>query len=387
MTTQDTTTTRRYLFDSANQAKPNPQCLEALALGSSEGWADARKIYHEGRHSSILKQATKETVAQAITETHPKEVHFSPKYQQAVELLAMALAQNYDHVITTEIEKDIVRKAFAEPRFAKVTTLALSDTGGIVIEDLKDKLEKLAADATEQKTILVIQIANHEIGTIQPVVEISALCDQYQVPLILDASSSFGRIEITETKYAGLIIDTADLGNPCQSAILILKDQLKVSPNWNYDGDPWYSGMAPLGICFAAAIAVRDAVGESLARFRALDPFISRLRKELPQKIDDLQIVGSAENRLPHILTFSCLYVEGETLVRALDEKGFIVASGSACLSEENQPSHVLAALGKITQGNIRISLPEDCQENQILEFIQELPKVVRNIRELLGVL
>lgn len=387
MTTQDSIVMRRYLFDSANQAKPNPQCLEALTLGANEGWADARKIYHEGRHSSILKQATKETVAQAIAGTQAREVHFSPKYHQAVELLATALAQNYTHVITTEIEKDIVRKAFAEPRFVKVTTLALSDVGSIVIEDLKEILQNLVADASQQKTVLVIQIANHEIGTIQPVDEIATLCDQYQVPLVLDASSSFGRIEIPHVKYAGLIIDTADLGNPCQSAVLILKDQLKVSPNWNYDGDPWYSGTAPLGICFAAAIAVRDALGASLARFRALDPLITHLRKELPQKIEDLQIVGSETNRLPHILTFSCLYVEGETLVRALDEKGFIVASGSACLSEENQPSHVLAALGKITQGNIRISLPEDCQENQILEFMQELPKVIRNIRELLGAL
>jgi cysteine desulfurase len=86
-------------------------------------------------------------------------------------------------------------------------------------------------------------------------------------------------------------------------------------------------------------------------------------------------------HRLPHLLTFSCLYVDGEALLGALDRAGFAVSSGSSCSSSTLTPSHVLAAMGVLTEGNVRVSLPPDCTEADIDLFLDVLPKAVADVR------
>ena len=102
-----------------------------------------------------------------------------------------------------------------------------------------------------------------------------------------------------------------------------------------------------------------------------------------------MDVVGDADDRLPHVLTFSLLYVDGEALVIELDRRGFAVGSGSACTSSTLEPSHVLAAMGVLTGGNVRITLPLDAiaptLEADVNRFIAELPDAVAAVRAQLG--
>jgi cysteine desulfurase len=96
--------------------------------------------------------------------------------------------------------------------------------------------------------------------------------------------------------------------------------------------------------------------------------------------------VGDPDDRLPHVVTFSCLYVDGEALVTELDRAGFAVGSGSACTSSTLEPSHVLAAMGVLTHGNVRVALDRSTTEDDVERFLAVLPGAVRRVRDVLGV-
>jgi cysteine desulfurase len=101
--------------------------------------------------------------------------------------------------------------------------------------------------------------------------------------------------------------------------------------------------------------------------------------------VPDVEVLGDPVDRLPHLVTFSCLYVDGEALVTELDRIGFGVASGSACTASTLEPSHVLAAMGALTHGNVRVSLTRETTEEQVSELCRALPDVVARLRREIG--
>jgi cysteine desulfurase len=113
------------------------------------------------------------------------------------------------------------------------------------------------------------------------------------------------------------------------------------------------------------------------ARQRGLVNQIRAVAAMLPET----EVVGDPEERLPHLVTFSCLYVDGEALVTELDRLGFEVASGSACSSSTLEPSHVLAAMGALTHGNVRVSVGRATTQEDVDRFVQVLPDVVAGLQ------
>ena len=101
--------------------------------------------------------------------------------------------------------------------------------------------------------------------------------------------------------------------------------------------------------------------------------------------VPDVEVVGDPTDRLPHVVTFSCLYVDGEALVTELDRRGFGIASGSACTASTLTPSHVLAAMGVLTHGNVRLSLTRETTDDDVDRFLAVLPEVVAELRARVG--
>jgi cysteine desulfurase len=132
-----------------------------------------------------------------------------------------------------------------------------------------------------------------------------------------------------------------------------------------------------------AAAASLTAIGRERATLdEAQRALVTRIRAAVPQRVPDAVVHGDPDNRLPHIVTFSCLYVDGEALVSELDRAGFSVSSGSACVADTRQPSHVLAAMGALTHGNVRVSLPRGAGDEAVTAFLDALPPIVARIRE-----
>ena len=137
--------------------------------------------------------------------------------------------------------------------------------------------------------------------------------------------------------------------------------------------------MAAIVAAAASLRAVRQEAAEAGARLSAL---VDRIRARVPELIPDVEVVGDPVRRLPHMVTFSCLYVSGEALLTALDRAGFAVSSGSSCTSSTLTPSHVLRAMGVLSEGNVRVSLPFDTSADDVEQFLAALPGVVSGVRE-----
>jgi cysteine desulfurase len=145
---------------------------------------------------------------------------------------------------------------------------------------------------------------------------------------------------------------------------------------------PW----VPLAL--AAAEAWRQGAADEQRDAEEARTLVDRIRA-VAGGLPDVQVVGSATDRLPHVVTFSVLYVDGEALVHELDRRGVAVASGSACTSDTLTPSHVLAAMGVITHGNVRITLPRREVAPRRAEWVEqlcrELPEAIAAVRAHLG--
>ncbi|HEY9378149.1 MAG TPA: aminotransferase class V-fold PLP-dependent enzyme, partial [Jiangellaceae bacterium] len=113
---------------------------------------------------------------------------------------------------------------------------------------------------------------------------------------------------------------------------------------------------------------------------------VERIRRQVPESVPDVEVVGHPTERLPHLVTFSCLYVDGEALLTELDREGFAVSSGSSCTASTLRPSHVLEAMGVLTHGNIRISLARTTTAAEVDRFLEVLPDVVQRVRATAGV-
>ncbi|TDB87307.1 aminotransferase class V-fold PLP-dependent enzyme, partial [Actinomadura sp. KC216] len=141
---------------------------------------------------------------------------------------------------------------------------------------------------------------------------------------------------------------------------------------------PGFENVPAIVAAAAALEAFRADMAADAARVSSL---VDRIRAEVPQAVPDVEVVGDPVRRLPHLVTFSCLYVEGEALLTELDRLGFAVSSGSSCTADTLRPSHVLEAMGVITHGNVRVSLPRGVRSADVDRFLTVLPGAVDRLR------
>jgi len=228
------------------------------------------------------------------------------------------------------------------------------------------------------KAILCLQFANAEVGTTQPVIN-----RPHSMPWIADATQCIGRIRLPEG-WSGLWAAARDWAGPPGLGIAVVRDP----HHWHRPPQAvrgWLAGTPDVPSAVAAAMALESVVANWAAEAARAHRLIDRMREQIPIRVADIEVVGDPVVRLPHILTFSVLYVAGEALVSELDRRGLAVASGSACVADEQRPSHVLAAMGAFTGGNIRISLPFGCSEATVDRFLEVLPAVVGDLRDQVG--
>jgi cysteine desulfurase len=231
--------------------------------------------------------------------------------------------------------------------------------------------------------LAAVQHANGEVGTLQPVAGAHDAARAAGVPLLVDAGSSFGHAPVGP-QWDVLTLDPGDVGAPPGVAVLVTRAGVRrspVPPAGAGDEDRWFPGGVSVPAALAGAVALQVAAGRVAAGPDPRHALVDRVRARVAAEVPEVDVAGPADGRLPHVLTFSCLYVDGEAVVTALDRAGFAVASGSACTSAAEEPSHVLAAMGALTQGNVRLSLPVGTTAADVDRFCAALPGVVAAIR------
>jgi cysteine desulfurase len=150
---------------------------------------------------------------------------------------------------------------------------------------------------------------------------------------------------------------------------------------------PEQPGPVDLPAVVAAAASLRAVLAGAAQESMRVSALVDRVRRTVAATVPDVEVVGDPDDRLPHVVTFSCLYLDGETLLHALDRLGYAVSSGSACTSDTLRPSHVLAAMGVLTHGNVRLSLHPGVTEEDVDGFLAVLPGTVAALRREAGVI
>ncbi|WP_411092663.1 cysteine desulfurase/sulfurtransferase TusA family protein [Streptomyces sp. 049-1] len=371
-------------FDAASAAPLHPVARQALLASLDEGWADPARLYREGRRARLLLDAAREAAAEAVG-CRADELVFTPSGTRAVHSgVAGALAGRRRvgrHLIVSAVEHSSVLHAAEE----------LERDGGTVTQVPVDRVgavdaEAFAAALGDGTALACLQSANHEVGTEQPVTEVAEACRAAGVPLLVDAAQSLGWGKV-QGDWSLLTASAHKWGGPSGVGLLVVRKGVRFAPQGA--ADERESGRAPgfenLPAIVAAAASLRAVRAEAAQEAARLRELTERIRARVPGLLPDVEVVGDAVRRLPGIVTFSCLYVDGETLLHELDRAGFSVSSGSSCTSSTLTPSHVLKAMGVLTEGNVRVSLPPGTPAEDVERFLEVLPGAVAAVRERLG--
>ncbi|MFB6771542.1 cysteine desulfurase/sulfurtransferase TusA family protein [Streptomyces sp. NPDC056337] len=371
-------------FDAASAAPLHPVARQALLASLDEGWADPARLYREGRRARLLLDAAREAAAEAVG-CRADELVFTPSGTRAVHSgVAGALAGRRRvgrHLIVSAVEHSSVLHAAEElERDGGTVTQVPVDRAGAV------DAEAFAAALRDGTALACLQSANHEVGTEQPVTEVAEACRAAGVPLLVDAAQSLGWGKV-QGDWSLLTASAHKWGGPSGVGLLVVRKGVRFAPQGA--ADERESGRAPgfenLPAIVAAAASLRAVRAEAAQEAARLRELTERIRARVPGLVPDVEVVGDAVRRLPGIVTFSCLYVDGETLLHELDRAGFSVSSGSSCTSSTLTPSHVLKAMGVLTEGNVRVSLPPGTPAEDVERFLEVLPGAVAAVRERLG--
>ncbi|MFF4355273.1 cysteine desulfurase/sulfurtransferase TusA family protein [Streptomyces sp. NPDC001604] len=371
-------------FDAASSAPLHPVARQALLASLDEGWADPARLYREGRRARMLLDAAREAAAEAVG-CRADELVFTSSGTRAVHAgIAGASAGRHRvgrHLIVSAVEHSSVLHA-ADAHKAG---------GGSVTQIEVDRQGRVTpasyADALRPDTALAcLQSANHEVGTAQPVAEVAAVCRESGVPLLVDAAQSLGWGPV-EGDWSLLTASAHKWGGPSGVGLLVVRKGVRFVSQGPADEreSGRAAGFENLPGIVAAAASLRAVRAEAEQEAVRLQELTERIRVRVPRAVPDVEVVGDPERRLPGIVTFSCLYVDGETLLHELDREGFSVSSGSSCTSSTLTPSHVLKAMGVLSEGNVRVSLPMGTPQEDVERFLEVLPGAVAGVREKLG--
>ncbi|MEV6301057.1 aminotransferase class V-fold PLP-dependent enzyme [Actinoplanes sp. NPDC051861] len=367
-------------LDAASATPLHPVAREAMLASLADGWADPARLYAAGRRAQQLHEAATAVVAEILS-VRVDELSFWPSGTSAAQAAVLGGLAGRRRAGSTLVHSAIEHSAVLHA----ARTASASEVG-------VDRLGRLDLDAWSKAVsapgvaLASLISASHEVGTVQPVAAAAELCAEAGVPLFVDAAQTVGRSPVPHG-WSLLSASAHKWGGPAGVGVLAVRKGVRwISPLPQDDlYRPGHSGAANLPAVVAAAASLRAVVAEAAALNARLSVLVDRIRDRVAATVPDVEIVGDPVERLPHLVTFSCLYVDGEALLHALDRRGFAVSSGSSCTSSTLKPSHVLEAMGVLSHGNVRVSLHRDTTEDEVDRFLAVLPGVVAGIRREAG--
>ena len=378
-----------YVYaDNAATTKVSPTAVAAMMPFLTEEYGNPSSFYSLGQRAAEALVKARETVAECLG-AEPGEIYFtgggSESDNQAIRSAAFVGAKKGKrHIISTKFEHHAVLHTLEqlEREGFDVTLLDVHPNGVITVEDV--------ANAIREDTCLVtIMFANNEIGTIQPIKEIGALCREKKIPFHTDAVQAVGHVPINvkEMNIDMLSLSGHKFHSPKGVGALYVRrgiplknliegGQQEKGKRGGTENMPGIAGMA------AALKESTDHMAENMKK-------ITTLREKLItglEKIPHSKLNGDRNLRVPGTVNFCFEGIEGESMLLLLDANGIAASSGSACTSGSLDPSHVLLALGlphEVAHGSLRLSIGEYNNEAEIDHILETVPKVVERLRDM----
>jgi cysteine desulfurase len=378
------TTGRSTYLDHASGQPLHPAARQVLEQAVDLGYADPRRLHRPAREARLMLDNARAVVAECLS-VRPDEVVFTPSGTHAVHLGVLGLlgarVRQGDLLLASAVEHSAVLRAggWHQERGGRLETLPVDEHGRV------DAATVSAAASGRAAAVLALQAANPEVGACQPVEEVA---DRVEVPVFVDACASAGRLPLPGG-WAAAALSAHKWGGPAGLGVLLVRKGARWRNPFPGDerADDRSTGFENVPAALAAAAALRASLEEhdGPEGLGTTHTALTEMLAEAARAIPDTQVFLAPGARLPHVVAFSCLYLDGEALVTELDRLGFAVASGSACTASTLEPSHVLAAMGALTHGNVRVSLGRDTDPAEVHRLAGLLPSVVQRLRERSG--
>ena len=376
----------RIYLDYAATTPVHPEVVKAMLPYFSDVFGNPSAIYSYGQEAAAALEEARAKVAGLIG-SRSEEIVFTSGGTEADNMaligVANAMRSRGNHIITTAIEHHAIIETakFLEKNGFELTYLGVDDQGIVDPDDVRR--------AITDKTILVsVMLANNELGTIQPLAEISRITRQAGVYFHTDAVQAVGRIPVNVDDLGVdlLSMSAHKLYGPKGVGALYIKKGVRMDPITHGGGQERArrSGTQNVAGIVGLSRATELAGQEMAAEAERLTPLRDRLIQGILKGIDHSYLNGHPVKRLPNNANLSFDYVEGESMCLNLDLKGICVSTGSACSSSNLEPSHVLLAMGvpsQLAHGSLRFTLGKWTEPADIDRVLEALPPIVAKLR------
>jgi cysteine desulfurase len=379
---------RSVYLDNNSATRIDDRVLDAMLPFLKDEYGNAQSMHSPGQRAKDALEGARAQVAELIG-SRPDEVYFtscgSESNNLALKGIAKAYRQKGRHIIISAIEHVSILQAAKKlgQQGWDITILPVDGSGRISLQAL--------GSAIRNDTVLVsIQHANPEIGTVQPLPEISRIVHGKGALFHTDAVCTAGVIATNVNDLGADLLSLASstMYGPKGAAALYVKKGVKIAPQ--VDGGVQEAGRRagteniPAIVGFGKACRIASAEMES--NRKRIQPLRDRLINELPQKIEYIFLNGHPHERAPNNVNFSVEFVEGEGMLLFLDERGISVTSGSACTSRTLKMSHVLQATGMdaaVAQGSVLMTLSKHNTADDVDYILAEFPPIVKRLRDM----
>ncbi|MBQ4522177.1 MAG: cysteine desulfurase NifS [Lachnospiraceae bacterium] len=376
-----------YLDNAATTAL-HPEVFQRMQPYFTEIYGNPSSIYSfSGKAKKAIEEARCEVAA--FLGAKENEIYFtgggSESDNWAIKATAFAYRNKGNHIITSKIEHHAVLHTceYLEKLGFEVSYIDVDEDGVIKLEELKA--------AIRPTTILIsVMFANNEIGTIQPIKEIGEIAKEHKILFHTDAVQAYGHlpIDVNEMNIDMLSASGHKINGPKGVGIMYLRNGVRMG-SFVHGGAQERNRRAgthntPGIVGFGAATKLAKETMEERAEYEKnlRDYLMERVMKEIPY----VKLNGHSTLRLPNNANFSFRFIEGESLLIMLDQKGICASSGSACTSGSLDPSHVLLSIGlphEIAHGSLRITLSKETTREEIDFVVEELKKIIERLRSM----
>lgn len=378
-----------YIYaDNAATTKINPVAMDVMNKCMTEVYGNPSSLHSAGQKAAEAMQKAREDIAQVLGADF-REIYFTSGGTEAdnqaiYSAAAFGEKKGKKHIISSAIEHHAVLHTLQrlEKEGFEVTLLDVGEDGIVRPEDVRQAIR-------EDTALVTIMYANNEIGTLQPISEIAAICREKKVIFHTDAVQAVGHVPISvrEQNIDMLSLSAHKFHGPRGIGVLYVR---KGVPLFNLiEGGAQERGRRPGTENLPAIAGMAAALKEAVSHMAAAEEKVSSLRDILIEglsKIPHARLNGDAKRRLPGNVNFCFEGIEGESLLLLLDNKGVAASSGSACTSGSLDPSHVLLALGlphEVAHGSLRLSLSEENTKEEMYYIIDAVREVVEYLRDM----
>lgn len=378
----------KVYMDNAATTKLSPDVLNAMMPYLTDIYGNASSVHAFGREAREGVEHARNQVAAAINAS-PDEIFFTAGGTESDNMAIKGVAHKYakkgKHIITTAIEHHAVLHTCEalEKEGYEVTYLPVDEDGLISVEQVR-------AAMRDDTLLVTVMFANNEVGTIEPIAEIGALCRERNVLFHTDAVQAVCHIpiDVRAMNIDLMSISAHKFHGPKGIGALYCRKGIVLEPvivggaqeRKRRAGTENVAGIVGLG---AAIERAHKNMAADMARVSALrDKLISGILKDIPH----VKLNGHPTQRLPQNVNFSIRYIEGESILLMLDINGIAASSGSACTSGSLDPSHVLLAMGiphEIAHGSLRLTLSDMTTDEEVDYVLETLTKTVKRLRDM----